>query len=150
MPLRCAEDGDEEEGWTDEGGGAPPRFRPPPLFCQDRTGRSPPPSLHRLSLLGDEVGLQETQRRRLNIKPTAATLVTGSTMTSLKVTSFSEVTCRRPKARSSGDVQRSADTPLTWASAVCILGLRGRRRFGCRNHRLRSAPRGSSAPAPPP
>lgn len=63
MPLRCAEDGDEEEGWTDEGGGAPPRFRPPPLFCQDRTGRSPPPSLHRLSLLGDEVGLQETETK---------------------------------------------------------------------------------------
>ncbi len=40
----------------DEGGGAPPRFTPPPPpppLCQDRTGRSPPPSLHRLSLVGE-------------------------------------------------------------------------------------------------
>lgn len=43
-----------------EEGGGPPRFGPPPppLLCQDRAGRSPPLSLHRLSLVGEELGLQ--------------------------------------------------------------------------------------------
>lgn len=53
----------------DAGGGTPPRFRPPPPLCQDRTDRSPPPSLHRLSLLGETLCLQgdtETQTLTLN------------------------------------------------------------------------------------
>lgn len=115
------------------------------LPCSARTGRAAR-RLHlaTVCLCWETKSVCRRQRRRSNIKPTAATLVTGSVMTSLKVTRG------RPKARSSGDVQRSTDTPLTWASAVCTLGLRGRHRFGCRNHRLRSAPRGSWAPAPPP
>ena len=48
----------------DEGAGAPPRFRPPPL-CQDRTGLSPP-SLHRLSRLGDVFCLQGNRNIHIN------------------------------------------------------------------------------------
>lgn len=52
----------------DEGEGAPPRLRPPPPLCQDRTGRSPPPSLHRLSLLGDVLCLQRKRHTNVPIK----------------------------------------------------------------------------------